>query len=222
MSPQLLAFLIAGTALMGVPIVFVSHKYGIRIWKGFVATVLLTVTGTVGTFLMYYLENGKWGGLSFYGAVFLVPIVFLCVAPILKIPYRELTDLSAIGECIMLALMKVHCLINTCCMGRVLFTAADGTAVLFPSREVELVNALIIFFILLRWALKGKNRGELYPWYLLIYGSARFVLNIFRQAWVDKTMLLPVGNIWSIIAIAIGIIWILLLRRHKAEKNPCQ
>ena len=217
MPPQLWIFLIIGTVLMGVPIGFAAKKYEIPLWRGVIATALLTVTGTLGTLIMYALENGKWGGISFYGAVFLVPVVFLAVAPMLRIPYRELTDLCAIGECIMLALMKVHCLINTCCRGRILFTTAEGTAVRFPSREAELVLGLIIFTILLCWALKGKNRGELYAWYLLIYGCCRFVLNIFRQAWVDKVMLLPFGNIWSIVAVAAGLIWLLVLRRQKTR-----
>lgn len=213
MLPVLALFLSIGTVLMAVPIAFVSHKYGISLWKGLIATILLTVFGTLGTFIMYFIENGGIGGTSFYGAVFLVPAAFALVALLLRIPYGRIMDLCAIGECIMLALMKVQCQIYGCCGGRLLFTTAEGVNVYFPSQIMELITALVIFTLLLCWALKGKKQGEIYGWYLLIYGVARFVLNIFREAWVTKEMLLPFGNIWSLVAIAIGVIWLVVCRK---------
>ena len=213
MSPTLLIFLAVGSVLMGVPIAFVSHKYGISLWKGLIATILLTVFGTLGTFIMYFIENGGIGGTSFYGAVFLVPAAFALIALLLRIPYGQIMDLCAVGECIMLALMKVQCQIYGCCGGRLLFTTAEGVNVYFPSQIMELITALVIFTLLLCWALKGKKQGEIYGWYLLIYGVTRFVLNIFREAWVTKEMLLPFGNIWSLVAIAIGVIWLVICRK---------
>lgn len=212
---ELVFFLAAGTVLMGIPIAFVSHKYEIALWKSLVATILLTISGTAGTCLMYYLENGKFGGLSFYGAVFLVPVVFIVAALLLHVSFGKLMDACAIGECIMLALMKVRCMLGECCKGRVLFVAANGTPVLFPSREVEMFAALVLFFLLLRWALRGVKTGELYAWYLLLYGSTRFVLNIFRQAWVDQNGILPPGNVWSLVAIVIGIVCLLIIRARQ-------
>lgn len=212
MTVKLMIFLLIGTASMSVPILTVSGKYRIPWWKGTTVTLLLTVAGTAGTFLMYYIENGRFGGLSFYGAVFLVPVVFAAVAPMLRIPYEKVMDLCAVGECIMLALMKVHCILSGCCVGRVLFAAATEK-VRFPSRETELIAAIVIFAVLLRWALTGKKNGQLYPWYLVVYGCTRFVLNIFREAWVIKEMILPFGNIWSLVAIAAGLIWMFVQRR---------
>lgn len=220
MTVKLMIFLLIGTAAMGVPILNVSRKYRIPLWKGTVVTLLLTVAGTTGTFLMYYLENGRFGGLSFYGAVFLVPMVFAAVAPMLRIPYGNVMDLCAVGECIMLALMKVHCMLGGCCVGRVLFVTATET-VRFPSREAELVAAIVIFAVLLRWAMTGKKNGQLYAWYLVVYGCSRFVLNIFREAWAIKEMVLPFGNIWSLVAIVAGLLW-LFIRRKSADtvKEP--
>ena len=96
--------------------------------------------------------------------------------------------------------------------------SADGTPVLFPSREVELFVALIIFAILFGFALKKKYRGHLYALFFLFYGSTRFVLNIFREAWVSKEMVLPYGNIWSLVAIAVGGLWIFLANYTKKRK----
>lgn len=209
MTVKLFTFLAIGTLAMGIPILTLSRRDAIPEWKAALATFLLTLTGTAGTYLMYWVENGRIGGLSFFGAVFLVPVVFLLAAPALRLTYELITDLCAVGECIMLALMKVHCILGGCCIGRALFTLADGTHIRFPSREVEMVVALCLFVLLFRWGLRGKNRGRLYPWFLVLYGSTRFVLNIFREAWVTRTMLLPFGNIWSLVATAIGMVWLL-------------
>ncbi|MBR2914488.1 MAG: prolipoprotein diacylglyceryl transferase [Clostridia bacterium] len=216
---KLIIFLIIGTVLMCGPIVLVAKKHMIGTIKAIAATVILTVCGTSGTLLMYYIENGKFGGLSFFGAVFLVPIVFVLVALILRVPYNKLMDCCAVGECVMLALMKVHCILSGCCIGRPLYVTEKGD-VLFPSRSVELVVAIIIFAILFFWAMKGKFTGQLYAWYLVIYGLTRFVLNIFREAWVTKQMLLPFGNIWSLVAIFVGVIWLLVIwKRNKNDKQ---
>lgn len=220
MTVKLICFLLIGTVAMFFPIWFMSRRYQLVLWKSVVITVALTVAGTAGTFLMYFFENGRFGGLSFFGAVFVVPIVFCGIAPILRIPYGKIMDFCAVGECVMLALMKVHCMLGGCCVGRALFTTAAGTVVLFPSRTIEMITALLIFCVLLRWSTKGKKTGTLYCWYLLLYGSTRFVLNIGREAWVVKKMFMPYGNIWSLIAIVIGFIWLIVLqKRHDKAAN---
>lgn len=215
MPIKLILFLAIGTVLMGIPIVIAARKCGIQILKAVLITVLLTVFGTVGTYLMYYIENGEFGGLSFFGAVFLVPIVFFAIAHIIRVPYGQIADLCAVGECIMLALMKVHCILGGCCLGRVLFTNADGKSVLFPSRIVEMLVALALFAFLTERIIRRKSPGDLYPLFLLLYGGTRFVLNIFREAWVTKEMLLPFGNIWSLVAVAAGIIWLIVYKKRR-------
>lgn len=218
MSPMLIIFLSVGTVLMGIPIAFAAKRYQLSVVRALIATVLLTITGTLGTKIMYFIENGDIDGLSFYGAVFLVPIVFLLVAKILRMPYGKLMDLCAVGECIMLALMKVSCATTGCCKGMVLYTTQAGDAVRFPSAIVELLIALLLFAILLSWALKLKRGQQLYGWYLLLYGSARFVLNLFRDVWHNLTLPLPFGNIWSLVAIAIGIVWLVVLRKKNQRE----
>ena len=210
MTVKLLVFLTIGTIAMGIPLVYMANNYGISKGKAIFLTFILTIVGTVGTFLMYYVENQCWGGLSFYGAVFLVPAVFLIVAPILRITYSKAMDFCAVGECVMLALMKVHCMMGGCCLGRTLFEMSDGTVIRFPSRLVEMAVAIILFAILFGFSRKRLKRGGLYPWYMLMYGSTRFFLNMLREVWVEKTMLLPFGNIWSLCAIVVGSAWLLI------------
>jgi prolipoprotein diacylglyceryltransferase len=123
----------------------------------------------------------------------------------------------------MLAVMKVQCLTSGCCGGRVLYYDANAVAVVFPSQLAELANAVVLMLVLLIMGIKNRNRGRLYPWFMILYGVTRFVLNIFRQEWVTYDgPLMPLGNIWSLLALAAGIVWLVVLHRRAktATKTP--
>jgi prolipoprotein diacylglyceryltransferase len=190
-------FLLLGTLAMLIPICIQAKWYGVKWWKTIVIALLLTVSGTLGTYLWFFVENGRFGGRSFYGAVFIVPVLFILVSWVFRIPYGKLMDLCAPAECIMLVLMKALCVLEGCCKGRILFEN-----VRFPSQIAELVNALILLVILMYLSHKKENRGKIYPMYLLIYGASRFVLNFFRDVWAETWM--PMGTLWSILAMVIG------------------
>lgn len=201
---------------MLVPIMIQGNWYQINRNKRLLTAVLLTVAGTLGTFLLYFIENNRIGGTSFFGAVFFVPVLFIPVARLLGLRYDLLLDLCAPAECVMLVVMKVQCLIGGCCGGRKISLA--GWEFVFPSQLMELVNALIICVVLLQMSRKEKHQGRIYPWYMVIYGISRFILNIGREAWVTKEMLLPFGNIWSLVSIAVGVIWLLLIQKRKQKE----
>ena len=78
---------------------------------------------------------------------------------------------------------------------------------MFPSQLVELINAVVLMLVLMVMALSQKWRGKIYPWYLIIYGCTRFVLNWFRFT-SPLLMGLPAGNLWSLVAIFIGVLWL--------------
>lgn len=185
----------------------IGIKYRMNLWKCIPVAVVLTIVGTIGTYLMYFVENASFEGSSYFGAVFFVPIVFIVFSKLIKIPYGDLLDLCAPAECIMLVLMKSQCLINGCCSGRMLYLTPEGVAVMFPSQLVELINAVVLMLVLMVMALSQKWRGKIYPWYLIIYGCTRFVLNWFRFT-SPLLMGLPAGNLWSLVAIFIGVLWL--------------
>lgn len=210
-----------GTALMALPMLLMAWKYRISLWKIPIVAVVLTVTGTIGTYIWFWIENGWFGGRSFFGAVFFVPIAFVLFAKVMKISYRELTDLCAPAECLMLAIMKVQCLRDGCCAGRLLYVNENGVEVLFPSQQVELINAFMVFAVLLGLFLFFRKRyqGMLYPCYLILYGVSRFILNIFRAEWVTHQGLLPYGNIWSLVGIAVAVVWIFWQKKLDMQKK---
>lgn len=218
-SKELAIALAIGTVLMAVPVAIQSRWYQVKIWKSMLATVLLTVVGTTGTYLLFFVENGRWGGISFYGAVFLVPILFALLAWILRLSYGTLMDLCATAECMMLAFMKIQCLTSGCCGGRVLFSTADGNAVVFPSQIVELVNGLVLMGVMMYLARKRPNRGDLYPWYMVLYGCTRFVLNTLRGSLSPLVLGMPPGHFWSLVSILLGVTVLLILRKKETSRQ---
>ena len=217
---KLVIFLTIGTIAM-FAVMFIgngSAPYRFRIWKLLLSTVVLTLAGVLGAYLMAWLESGSFGGRSFYGAVFLPPAIMAFTALLLKLPAEKLIDLSAVGECIMLAILKVQCIRDGCCGGRPVINPFSGESFIFPSQEVELINALVIMVVLLLIISRRKNTGRIYPLYMIIYGISRFVLNLFRDT-SPFVWILPAGTFWSLISIAAGFLWLFVLRRTRNRKK---
>ncbi len=215
---EFFVLLAVGTAFMFFVMLFCGKRYKISWLKASVLTLSLTVSGVLGTKFMFFLETNAWGGLSFFGAVFFAPIIMLLAALILRVPFRTVLDLCAPAECIMLSVMKVNCLRYGCCSGRVIFYTDDFYPVFFPSQLVELLNAIILMFVLFAIMHYERNRGKIYPWYMILYGATRFVLNFLRDT--DPFVLgIPAGHIWSIVSIFGGIIWICLFSIYYKKKT---
>jgi len=186
----------------------------IPIWKMIVLGFLLTVAGVAGTMLMFFIENGKFGGTSFFGAILFVPLLIL-PAMLMKIPYKKILDLCAPSEALMLAVMKLDCLANDCCVGRYL----PRLGFQFPSQIVEMVASLAVMLVLL-WLECRNRRTHLYAWYLLLYGASRFVLNWFRYGTKPWIWILPNSIVWSILSMVIGVIWLAATSKQAAREKP--
>lgn len=179
----------------------------IKIWKLAVISVLLTISGVIGTMLMYFIETGSFGGTSFFGAILFVPIIII-PAILLKVSYGTLMDLCAPAESLMLAFMKVDCLISGCCIGKYL----SKFNFQFPSQIVEMLTTILIMIALVKLEKNPKHKHTIYAWYLILYGITRFILNWFRYGVKPFVWILPAGNFWSLIAIAIGILWLMIVK----------
>lgn len=200
---------------MLLPILLVTHAYRIALWKSVPIAVYAATFGTLSTYIWYFVEGGTFGeGVSFYGAVFIMPIAFLLAIFILREKWTDLLDVFAPSICIMLSVMKMGCFLTGCCAGRELFVNADGVAVCFPSQLAELANALILMIVLLVMAFRKKRRGKLYPWFMVLYGITRFVLNFFRAEYAESIgWFPPFGTIWSLVSVVVGGIWLFWLAK---------
>lgn len=206
-------FLLIGALFMFLCMWFASRFYEkIPVWKLLISAALLTAIGLLGAHIMALIESGNWNGRSFFGAVFLAPMLMFPVAMILRIPYTIMMDLCAPAECIMLALLKVKCNIDGCCAGKLFLT--NGELHRFPSQKVECAMAIILMVVLLLLIRSKKQTGKIYPWYLILYGVTRFILNLFRETtpWIGP---LAAGNFWSIVAIIIGSVAMGMMYKRK-------
>lgn len=182
----------------------------VAIWKMVLLTLWLTITGVLGTMILAYIELGEFGGTSFYGAVFLVPILIL-PAMLMRITYKDILNLCAPAECAMLLVMRFDCLDKGCCFGRYL----PALEFQFPSQIAEMVVAITIMITLIQMHRKDR-KVQLYPWYMILYGVCRFILQGFRYGGTDPWVLgLSQGHFWSLIAVVIGTVWLLLSRSRK-------
>lgn len=207
--------LVVGTIAMAAVMLLPRRwRAGLPMWKTLLSAAVLTVLGVLGAKLMFLIESGFWAGTSFYGAMFFPPLFMVLLALLLRVPPLALLDLCAPAECVMLALLKMLCLKNGCCGGRLLLTTASGSEIYFPSQIVELLTALVLMVVLLRFIRKGTWQGRIYPIYMLLYGITRFILNLLRDT---KPFLLglPAGNFWSLVAIVIALIWLRLAYPQK-------
>lgn len=189
-----------------------------KLWKILPLTAVLTVFELLGTMILFYIENGYFGGMSYYGGILLLPLFNVIIARIFCIKYVDLMDMCGAAAGGMLAVMRLQCVYFGCCNG-IEIHISETCSFAFPSPIVELITVLILMCIVVYLGKYEKYQRKLYPIYLILYGSTRFVLNWFRADNVPYVWILPPGNFWSIVAIAIGIVWIILLNSYLKRIN---
>ena len=211
MQPERMAIIGLGAVAMFVSMLLRKKQFQqVAIWKMTVLTLWLTITGVFGTMVLAYIEMGKFGGTSFYGAVFMVPILIL-PAMLMRITYKDILNLCAPAECAMLWVMRFDWLDKGCCFGRYL----PALEIQFPSQIAEMVVGITIMVTLIQMHRKDRQ-VQLYPWYMILYGACRFILQGFRYGGTNPWVLgLSQGHFWSLIAVVIGTVWLLLSRPRK-------
>lgn len=182
----------------------------VALWKMIVLTVWLIITGVLGTMILAYIESGKFGGTSFYGAVLMVPVLIM-PAMLMKITHKDILNLCAPAECAMLLIMRFDCLDKGCCFGKYL----PNLGFQFPSQITEMIVALAVMIVLIRMHRKN-SQIQLYPWYMIMYGILRFCIQGLRYGGTNPWILgLSAGHFWSLVSITIDVIWLLLSKERK-------
>lgn len=210
-------YISGGTLAMIFVMLLCRREYPQPIGRGILSSVFLMVIGVAGVKLMYFIENGDFSGLSFFGAVFFIPLLALPVVLLPRTKYLDYLDVAAPSVAVMLAVMKVNCMVAGCCRGKILTETAAGEPVRFPSQLFEMIAALAIAALLLYMVKRKMLRHKLYPVFMLLYGTTRFVLNLFRET-DDFWLGLGIGNLWAVAAALLGLLW--LLAAARAPKSP--
>lgn len=212
METERILIISAGSIAMLISMLLRRKTYPeISIWKIPLISILLTLFGVLGAMLMFYVENGRFGGTSFFGAILFTPILMVIVKVFLKVPYGRLMDLCAPAECLMLAILKLDCLYTGCCSGR--FLTPLGFR--FPSQISELIASLVIMLVLMHLEKKPRHHRRIYAYYLVQYGVIRFILNVFRDRLTPFIGSLPPGHFWSLVSIVLGLLVMLVFTRRK-------
>lgn len=92
---------IVGIIMMFILLYIRKSLYQVSIYVPIALTIILSILGFLGAKLLYILENLKtvniketlisFGGLSFYGALLLIPIIFIAFSRITNIDYQKNT-----------------------------------------------------------------------------------------------------------------------------------
>lgn len=202
-------WLFCGLLLMLFVSLFRYKKYNLNIYKLFSSSIMLFVSGILGLNIMFFIENGFWGGISFYGTILIGPIILFPLLYLIKIPFFDVLSLYTPCICIMHILMKMNCYRIGCCSGNEVY----NSIVPIPLQVLEALAILIIMLLLLLFE-KKVNKRYIFPVYLILYGVIRFVLNLFRDN-ITIFYYLPIGNIWSIVSILFGILLICYLYKKR-------
>ncbi len=174
--------------------------------------------GVLGTMLLYYIENGEWGGTSFFGAVLFLPLSFVPVSIFVTFSYQRCMDYIAPSGLAMFIINKLNCYIAGCCEGKNIGFSFDGKPIYFPSQITEMVSTAFIILLLLILEKRRNYQGIIYPLGMVIYGIVRFILNIFREEWITTNMFMPFGNIWALVTIILGGSWLVFNHTKKKKK----
>jgi len=208
-----LLLLICMIVMLGLTVVR-RRKYQVSLIKWIPLTLSIALMGLLGTYIMFWIENGEWYGQSFFGAVLFYPVLLLPVAIIFRVQLLELLDYATPPGLALLAPFKLNCYMGGCCGGRVLIYDENGIPTHFPSQLVELFVAIILTCIMLRLETIPKYKHKIYPMCLVLYGASRFILNWFRWEQEKNIIGLTAGSTWSLISCCIGLLWLWLSKKE--------
>lgn len=190
-----------------------AKKYGFSIIAVTLISFLEVVVGFLCTQILFFVENGEWGGTSFFGAVLLLPLLVMLFSKMKCVSFAKITDLIAPSGLAMYAVNKLNCYVAGCCAGKLMRFTEYGVPVYFPSQICELSTTLVIVLILFVIERFKIFNGKIYPIALVLYGISRFVLNLYRDS-KPFVLGLPIGNIWALISVLVGVLWIFISHRN--------
>lgn len=131
------------------------------------------------------------GGLVFFGGFILSVGISIVYMKVYHMPIFKLADLVSPSIALGLFCGRIGCFLAGCCYGKetslpwgVTFTNPNSLArlnvSLHPTQLYEAIGALAIF-IFLSWAEKNKKfDGQIFFFFILLYSSIRFFIEIFR------------------------------------------
>lgn len=174
-------------------------------------TLCLTAVGVLGAMLLFLAETGRFGGISFYGSVFLIPPLMPPIGLLFKQKPQQSLDVCAPCVAVMIGCLRVNCFLSGCCGGR---TACIGNfCFAWPTQMID----SLADFLILGWLLKREREkpcsGTLYPLFMVAYSTMRFLLEFLRDTPKDW-LYLSHGQWFAMIAVIVGTVWFRLREKQ--------
>lgn len=206
----------------------------------------VVIGGRLGYFLFYHPGSVAedplvlfkvWeGGMAFHGGFAGVGIALLLFARRSRIPFFHIADVIASVTSIGLLLGRIANFINGELWGRittvpwaVIFPDSDPTqadVLLIPARhpsqlyEAFLEGLVLLVYVQLRFwrsQVTQRNPGQLAGEYLLGYGVARIICEVFREPDASLLFGMSRGTVYSIALLGVGVFF--FVRGRQATKS---
>ncbi len=198
-------------------------RYGVRAWLAIVTDILLLIFGYAGAKILYILETVSeasekkftFGGVSFFGTVFFLPLLVLLVALLFKKRPFVFLDYCVPAIIQMLIFIRIGCFMAGCCGG--IIVSINGNHVLIPTQLIEVTLDLLMLYVILKMDRAGRYEGVRYAWFMLMYGALRFVVE-FMRATPKTTLGMSHGQWFAIISVIVGGC-VLLFYKIKTQKG---
>ncbi|WP_457679892.1 prolipoprotein diacylglyceryl transferase [Thermovibrio sp.] len=198
------------------------------------------VAGLLGARLFFFLYNPQYakpfyrvffiweGGLVWYGGVIFGALTALYFIKKRRIPFWKFADVVAIALSVGLGFGRIGCTMAGCCYGVVChapfaivfkspYSAAPTGIPLWPTEPVSSAANFLIALILYLIYRRRKFSGEVFAFYLILYGTFRFFIEFVRATPKDILGVLSNNQVISIIMVIVGIGILVVRRKNEAE-----
>ena len=187
-----------------------AKKKTLKQYQSVLLTITVVLISFLGAKILYYMEQPKillesgirFGGVSFFGSVFLVPVIMMVICKKTKLSYHRTMDFLSPSLMLMLAILRVGCLISDCCGGTSVVFAGVYVEK-FPTQITECVFDLLILAGILIYEKYWQKEGRLYYFIMVYYGIIRFFIEFLRDTPKDW-FYMSHGQWFSIISVCAG------------------
>ena len=196
------------------------EKYGLSWLRSIGFATAGVIVGILGCKILFILENISWiqkhgftfGGFSFYGAVFLSPLLMPLAGKLLKLNFHDSLASSAICIITMLGTIRLGCYLTGCCGGPIVQIGEFYFSL--PAQLIECICDFLILFYLLRCEKKNVDSAFFYPRFMFLYGGARFLIEFIRIS-PKEWLYLSHAQWFSIVAVIAGTVFEVALRKKE-------
>lgn len=219
--PLSMYWLMFAVGVLSMLVIMMSRKkrFTLNNWQTVLFTLCLMVCGVSGTKILYALESipdilsGEYqpGGMSLFGAVFLIPIAMPLIRKLFSMRTAQTRDACAPCLAAMVAMLRFGCFFAGCCGG--IEACVGGICFRWPTQLIDGTVNMVLVITLLHLENDGRFAGYLYPVFMLVYSVMRFFIEFLRDTAKDW-LFLSHGQWFAILAIAVSVIWLASARRQ--------